>query len=132
MLRRAADVRTQRKPGRANGDGFFECRYLVEEGENQHGLQFVHEDTLDPGASFGTHRHVDSEELYVVLAGQGEAWVDDDTWEVGPGDVITVNQGQTHGIRSARDGSLRFLAIGIGGPTRKYDILSESRPARGE
>ena len=50
MLRRAADVRIERKPGRAKGTGEFECRYLVEEGENEQGVQFVHDDTLDPGA----------------------------------------------------------------------------------
>ena len=128
MLRRAADVRTDRKPGMANCEGFFECRYLVEEGENQNGLQFLHEDTLDPGASFGTHRHIDSEEVYLVLAGRGKAWVDDETWEIGPGDVVTLRQGQTHGISASPDEALRFLAIGIGGPTRKFEVLSQ-RPS---
>lgn len=129
MLRRASDVRTERKPARAKGVGFFECRYLVEEGENQDGLQFLHEDTLEPGASFGTHRHVDSEELYVILAGRGRAWVDDEAWEVGPGDVVSLRKGQSHGISASPDGTLCFLAIGIGGPTRKFELLSGPGPA---
>ena len=122
MLRRAADVRVERKPGRAKGNGEFECRYLVEEGENEHGLQFLHDDTLDPGASFGTHRHLDSEEIYLILEGEGEAWVDDERWPIGPGDVVTLRKGQSHGIEAPADGKLRFLAIGIGGPKRKYEV----------
>ena len=123
MLRRVADVRVERKPGRAKGTGEFECRYLVEEGENENGLQFVHEDTLDPGASFGTHRHIDSEEIYLILDGEGEVWLDDERWTVGPGDVLTLHKGQSHGIEAARDGTLRFLAIGVGGAKRKYEVL---------
>ncbi|HEX8053283.1 MAG TPA: cupin domain-containing protein [Thermoleophilaceae bacterium] len=122
MLRRADEVRMERKPGRAKGKGEFECRYLVEEGENENGIQFVHDDTLDPGASFGTHRHIDSEEIYLVLDGTGQAWVDDDRWDVGPGDVVTLHKGQSHGIEANADGKLRFLAIGIGGPKRKYEV----------
>ena len=124
MLRRAADVRMERKPGRAKGNGEFECRYLVEEGENEHGIQFIHDDTLDPGASFGTHRHIDSEEIYLILDGEGEAWVDDERWAVGPGDVVTLHEGQSHGIEASPDGKLRFLAIGIGGAKRKYEVLA--------
>jgi mannose-6-phosphate isomerase-like protein (cupin superfamily) len=123
MLRQAADVRTERKQARANGVGHFECRYLVEEGENEHGLQFIHENTLDPGAAFGVHRHVDSEELYVVLSGTGTASVDDERYEIGPGDVVTLKRGQTHHIAASPDGELRFLAIGIGGPRREYHVV---------
>ena len=121
MLRRASDVRSERKPGRAKGQGFFECRYLVEEGENENGLQFIHEDVLEPGASFGVHRHIDSEELYVILDGTGRASVDDEEWEIGPGDVVTLHKGQSHGISAAPTSSLRFLAIGIGGPNRRFE-----------
>lgn len=123
MIRTATDARTERKPARAGGEGFFECRYLVEEGENTLGLQFIHDNTLEPGASFGVHRHVDSEELYIVLEGVGSASVDDERYAVGPGDVVVLRMGQSHSISASPDGPLRFLAVGVGGPKRRYEVL---------
>ena len=37
--------------------------------------------------------------------------------------MVTLHKGQSHGIEASPDGKLRFLAIGVGGAKRKYEVL---------
>lgn len=67
--------------------------------------------TLEPGASIGTHRHTDSEELYLVLEGVGTGLLDSDRFPVGPGDAWVCGSGHSHGLEAGADGPLRFLAL---------------------
>ena len=57
-------------------------------------------------------RHTDStEELIVVLAGEAEATVGDESGRVAAGGVTLVPKDVPHEVRNAGDGDLRFLAL---------------------
>jgi mannose-6-phosphate isomerase-like protein (cupin superfamily) len=76
----------------------------------QHGTanQSLAEATLEPGQATERHYHARSEELYVVLEGEGEMEVDGATRRVGPGDAILIPPGAWHQITAA-GAPLRFL-----------------------
>ncbi len=42
------------------------------------------------------HRHVKTEEIYYILAGQGLMRVEEESCEVGPGDAIAIPPGASH------------------------------------
>lgn len=67
---------------------------------------------LPPGVRipFG-HRHVEAEEVYVVLSGSGRARIDDELVELRPLDVIRVGPGAVRGFE-AGDESMDVLALG--------------------
>jgi len=76
----------------------------------QHGTanQSLAEAALAPGQSTERHYHARSEELYMLLEGEGEMEVDGTSSRVGPGDTILIPPGAWHQITAA-DAPLRFL-----------------------
>ena len=67
--------------------------------------------TLEPGTWIGEHLHTETEEVYLVLDGQGTGSLDGESFAVGPGDAWVVRSGHTHGLRNSPDTPLRFLAL---------------------
>jgi mannose-6-phosphate isomerase-like protein (cupin superfamily) len=70
--------------------------------------QSLAEAWLEPGQATQRHYHARSEELYVLLDGEGEMEVDGERACVGPGDAILIPPGARHQIRAGA-GPLRFL-----------------------
>jgi mannose-6-phosphate isomerase-like protein (cupin superfamily) len=70
--------------------------------------QSLAEASLEPGQATQRHYHARSEELYVLLEGEGDMEVDGERSRVGPGDAILIPPGAWHEIR-AGEAPLRFL-----------------------
>jgi mannose-6-phosphate isomerase-like protein (cupin superfamily) len=86
--------------------------------------QSLAEATLSPGRQTQRHYHASSEELYYLLAGEGELEVDGERSPVGPGDAILIPPGAWHEIRASQDGVLRFLCC-CAPPYRHEDTYFE-------
>jgi quercetin dioxygenase-like cupin family protein len=67
--------------------------------------------TLEPGASIGEHLHPTTEELYLVLEGEGTGYLDGEPFSVGPGDAWLCKAGHTHGLKSSSEAPLAFFAV---------------------
>lgn len=83
-------------------------RVLLDSG---HGAanQSLAEAELEPGSETRRHYHARTEELYVLLEGNGELEVEGDRRAVGPGDAILIPPGARHQITAEADAPLRFL-----------------------
>ena len=69
--------------------------------------QSLAEARLDEGQRTQRHYHARTEEIYVLLDGEGEMEVDGDRRRVGPGDAVLIPAGAWHQIRAGTP--LRFL-----------------------
>jgi mannose-6-phosphate isomerase-like protein (cupin superfamily) len=69
--------------------------------------QSLAEAALEAGQSTQRHFHRQSEEIYVVLDGEGDLEIDGETRRVGPGDAALIPPGAWHEIRAVS--ALRFL-----------------------
>jgi quercetin dioxygenase-like cupin family protein len=65
---------------------------------------------LEPGAHLGRHRD-SAEELLLVLEGEGEATVGDETARASEGAIVTVPAMEQHDIRNVGTGPLRVLGF---------------------
>ena len=70
--------------------------------------QSLAEAELAPGQRTQRHYHARSEEIYVLLEGDGEMEVEGDRAEVGAGDSILIPAGARHQITAGAAGA-RFL-----------------------
>lgn len=70
--------------------------------------QSLAEATLAPGQATERHYHARSEEIYFVVAGEGEMELDGERRRVRPGDAVLIPPGAWHQIRAAEE-LLRFL-----------------------
>jgi mannose-6-phosphate isomerase-like protein (cupin superfamily) len=55
---------------------------------------------VPPGAEQRPHSHPDSEQIYVIVRGNGRMQVAGDTEQVGEGDVVFIPPAATHGIKN--------------------------------
>ena len=65
---------------------------------------------LEPGMHVGAHRD-SAEELLLILEGEGEATVGDETGVARTGEVLTVPAMELHNIRNVGTGPLRVLGF---------------------
>ncbi len=67
--------------------------------------------TLPPGASIGRHEHLNEDEVYLVLSGQG--LLDDGTssTRIGPGDAVLTGRGAAHAVLNDGTEPLQIFAV---------------------
>lgn len=59
---------------------------------------------FDPGVAFTQHVHDESEDLIIVLEGDGVIRLDDKEYPIEPGDVIHISAGEFHGTVAGPNG----------------------------
>ena len=57
------------------------------------------------------HVHTNNEELYIVLEGKGELWIDGETLPIQAGDSFRIAPAGKPAIRAAADSSLKYICI---------------------
>ena len=57
------------------------------------------------------HVHTNNEELYIVLEGKGELWIDGETLPIQAGDSFRIDPADKRAIRAAADSSLKYICI---------------------
>ena len=66
--------------------------------------------TYDPGTTVGRHSHEHTEQVMYIADGQLTMTVGDEESDLGPGDVVVVNRGVEHELRSV-EGCTFFEAL---------------------
>ncbi len=102
------------KTGRADSlpyvtrDGSL-VRELLHPDHHGHGRISLAEALVRPGAGTALHRHLDSEELYHFLEGEGRMTLGKERFAVGPGDTVRILPGVEHRVVNTGTTPLRFL-----------------------
>lgn len=71
--------------------------------------QSLAEACIEPGMSTRLHRHLETEEIYHVTAGNGIMTLGKQRFEVGPGDSVLIPPGTPHAIHNNGDRTLQIL-----------------------
>lgn len=96
------------------GVGVVDHVQLLSDADFAGPVRFVNHTVLPPGASIGSHRHGDDEELYVVLSGTGRMTVDGTDFPVAAGDVVVNQPDGTHGLVNDSSTDLALLVVEVG------------------
>lgn len=75
------------------------------------GMLYVAYAMLQPGKAYETHSHADHEEVYFIISGHGEIYINSETRAVRDGDTVFIPAGDTHSISNTGDEFLVFLAF---------------------
>ena len=78
---------------------------------HSHAIEACWDFELGKGESLALHKHLDVEEVYIVLSGEGFMTVGQTTSKVRTGDVIYIPPEELHSIYNLCDASLRCLTI---------------------
>ncbi|RBM06241.1 cupin domain-containing protein [Streptomyces sp. PT12] len=72
--------------------------------------------SVPPGGVSGEHRHTRTEELYFILAGEGEMALDGTLHPVTPRSLVLTGLGTVHGLRNTGDTRLDWLVVEVRSP----------------
>jgi len=113
MFRKQQQMKTSIYDNCHDGEGRLSCRLVLEQGDSELGIQFMHDDILEPAAIIGEHLHDITEELYFVVEGTGTMILDGKKIPTGTGDVCLVKRGHSHGIINSPDKPMRLLVFSV-------------------
>ncbi|MGI9105914.1 MAG: cupin domain-containing protein [Pyrinomonadaceae bacterium] len=88
-----------------------EIRPLIDRTTSEIELCSLAEEVLPVGASVGRHHHVETEEIYYLLAGRGRMTVATETREVAAGDAVFIPRGTIHTLENTGDEPMRLLLV---------------------
>ena len=78
-------------------------RYIVRDNNTLKNL-VLSSTQLRPNKSTSGHNHKGQEEVYFFVSGSGIMELDDDRIEVGPGDVVLIEDGVFHRVHAGNNG----------------------------
>jgi mannose-6-phosphate isomerase-like protein (cupin superfamily) len=110
MLRKAEEMVGEVKHQLRGGKGSVEMKALFTPEEFKAKVRIFSILTLEPGSSIGVHAHVEEEEVYYILKGEG--WVVENSggYTVKPGDAVLTGNGGSHSIENKGTEPLELLA----------------------
>ena len=84
------------------------------ENDGLRSIKFLSEFDISGGAKVEPHTHEEHHEFVYFLFGRGEVWIDGETKEVVPGDVVWIPVKAAHTIKSSnRDSPVHGIAIAV-------------------
>ncbi|MFK5951094.1 MAG: cupin domain-containing protein [Methylococcales bacterium] len=86
-----------------------EIRELMHPDIQGNKLQSLAEAIIKPGETTLLHRHIKSEEIYFILQGEGEMFLDNELLPVCSGDSICIPPGTKHNIKNTGNEDLKIF-----------------------
>lgn len=83
---------------------------------------------VPPGGVSGEHLHTRTEEVYFILSGTGEIYLNGTAHPIAPGSMVLTGLGTVHGLRNTGDSDLAWLVIEMRSP-RFSEALGATAPA---
>jgi len=113
MIRTPENMRCENRERMRDGQGTTTIQHLFEPGEFGPGanVRLCARLTLPPGASIGSHDHVNEDEVYVILSGTGELDDGQSRTIVAAGAAVLTGRGESHAIANIGDTPLELLAF---------------------
>ena len=81
-----------------------------------------------PGTASQEHYHTEAEEVYFVLDGQGGIYIDGETHDIGPGDVVVIVPGQRHKVSQRGKDELVLLVTCVPAYSEDEVVFTERHP----
>ncbi len=88
-----------------------EIRPLIDRTTSQIELCSLAEEVLPVGTAVGRHHHLETEEVYYILAGRGRMTVAAETREVAAGDAVFIPRHTTHTLVNTGGEAMRLLLV---------------------
>ena len=76
-------------------------------------IQMINWSRLPAGSQFAAHYHEDMQEIFVMIEGIAELTVDNQHFELLPGDAAAIDPREVHQMHNRTDQDVIFLAMGI-------------------
>jgi len=73
--------------------------------------------TYHPGDTAAAHYHRDCKHFFFVMEGRGVLHTDDEAIDLGPGDVVLVNENEVHWFENPTEVEFSFIELWVPAPS---------------
>jgi mannose-6-phosphate isomerase-like protein (cupin superfamily) len=73
--------------------------------------------TYHPGDTAAAHYHRDCKHFFFVMEGRGVLHTDDEAIDLGPGDVVLVNENEVHWFENPTEAEFSFIELWVPAPS---------------
>jgi mannose-6-phosphate isomerase-like protein (cupin superfamily) len=73
--------------------------------------------TYHPGDTAAAHYHRDCKHFFFVMEGRGVLHTDDEVIDLGPGDVVLVNENEVHWFENPTEAEFSFIELWVPAPS---------------
>lgn len=94
-----------------DGVGSILFREVFSKNDFESNLVHLHETVIEPHSTIGYHKHVGNEEVYYIIEGTGVMKVNEEEFEVSPGDAVNTQSGDSHGLTNSSDSPIKILVF---------------------
>ncbi|MFC9304499.1 cupin domain-containing protein [Streptomyces albidoflavus] len=109
--------------------GVTQWKALASGADLRGGWEAVEWACVPPGGVSGEHLHTRTEEVYFVLSGTGEIYLDGTAHPIGPGSLILTGLGTVHGLRNTGGTDLAWLVIEMRSPHFSAALAADGHTA---
>ena len=111
MIRRAGTYDVSTRENMRGGTGTVRIEHYWTKDELKGKTRLCAKLVLQPGTSIGFHDHVDEEEVFIVVRGQGRVTDGEREELVSEGDTILTGDGAGHAVEAVGDEALELVAV---------------------
>lgn len=81
---------------------------------------------LKPGEEIGAEVHEEHDQFFRVESGEGQVFIDDNTYSIKDDDAIIVPAGARHNVVNTGTQPLKFYTL-YGPPEHRYDVIHTNK-----
>lgn len=111
MIRNVHEQSVEIRSRMRGGEGDVTIRHYFKPGECRAPIRLCAKLVIPPGASIGTHEHIDEDEVYIVTRGTGELRDGEHATRVNAGDAVLTGSGGQHAIVNDGAEPLELVAM---------------------
>jgi quercetin dioxygenase-like cupin family protein len=112
-----SDVEPTDRSGEHGGVGAIVFRRMLRDDAFTAPVDFVDVTRIPPQSTIGLHHHPDTEEIYIVLAGEPIVSVDGTARRLRRGDVSVVHTGGSHALENDTDCDVEIAVVQLRVPS---------------
>ncbi|MGI5951397.1 MAG: cupin domain-containing protein [Brooklawnia sp.] len=111
IYRTREQMETDHRDNMRGGEGTVTLEHIMAKDELLgHGRLFAFM-TVPVDATVGLHQHDNEQEYYLILSGHGRYQHDNDFYDVGPGDLVSVDDHHSHGLVNTGEEPIEAIAL---------------------
>ena len=111
MIRKPAEMEKETRDQMRGGARSVTIQHLIRKEDFRAKVRLCARLTLPSGASIGSHRHDEEDEIFVILKGSGILDDGKSRARVAEGDAILTGNGESHSLENEGKENLEVLAV---------------------
>ncbi|MCM8804914.1 MAG: cupin domain-containing protein [Candidatus Omnitrophica bacterium] len=111
MIRKKENMEIEEREKMRNGEGKIKILHFFKKEEFKANIRLCGKLIINPGCSIGFHQHIDEDEIFIILKGEGLLFDGEKEVIVEQGDAILTGNGAGHSIKNIGEKELEIIAF---------------------